>query len=221
MRRYLWICLALALAIAPGEPARAAAGEELAIDRHDVRVWTVEVPGEPLRGFRAVTTVRSTLAGLVALLMDTEAAPRWIFRTERMQLLRCDEQAGTFAVLADMDFWPLTDRDAVVEGRIAQDPVSLAVVVDSRSVPAAGVPPRAGHVRMPSLRGRWDFRPLPDGQVEVTMSGHADPGGRIPGFLVNLMIKETPYRTLLGLRREIATPKYQQYRNPGIREPQS
>lgn len=218
MHRHPWIWLALAVVLCA--PAHAMPGEQLAIDRQDVRVWTVPTPGEPLRGFRAVTTVRSTLAGLVALLMDTEAAPRWIFRTERMQLLRCDERAGTFVVLADMDFWPLTGRDAVVEGRIVQDPDSLAVLVDSRSTALAEVPPRAGRVRMPALRGRWDFRPLPDGRVEVTMSGHADPGGRIPDFLVNLMIKETPYRTLLGLRREIAAPKYQQYRNPAIREPQ-
>lgn len=197
-----------------------AGDESLVIDRQQVKVWTVTVPGESLRGFRAVTTVHSSLSGLVNLLTDTAAAPRWVYRTRRMEVLRCDEQAGTFAVLAEMDFWPLANRDVVVEGRIVQDPATLAVSIDSRGVSLASVPPREGVVRMPALRGRWEFRPLGEGRVEVTMTGHADPGGHIPDFLVNLMIQETPFRTLLGLRKAIPAPRYQQSRYAGIREPQ-
>lgn len=219
MHRMLSMGLGLALMLAGPAPVRADE-DHLAIDRRQVKVWTVAEPGAPLRGFRAVTTVRSSLSGLVSLLMDTGAAPDWVYRTERMQLLRSDEQAGEFLVLAEMDFWPLPDRDVVVEGRISQDPASLRVTVDSRGVQSAAVPPRPGFVRMPALRGRWEFRPLGKGLVEVSMSGHADPGGHLPDFLVNLMIKETPYRTLLGLRRAIGSAKYQQTRMPGIREPQ-
>lgn len=219
MQRHFWIGLGLALVLAGPLPVRAQ-DESLVIDRQQVKVWTVREPDAPLRGCRAVTTVRSSLSGLVRLIMDTHAAPDWVYRTSRMQLLRSDEQAGTFTVLAEMDFWPLPDRDVVVEGRVSQDPVSLLVTVDSHALRQSALPPRAGFVRMRSMRGLWEFRPLGHGLVEVSMSGHADPGGHIPDFLVNLMIKETPYRTLLGLRRVIAGARYQQERVPGIREPQ-
>lgn len=219
MRRQILAGLGLLLALAGPVPA-IAGDDRLVIDRQQVKVWTVAEPGAPLRGFRAVTTVRSSLSGLVSLLMDTAAAPAWVYRTERMQLLHSDERAGTFTVLAEMDFWPLPDRDVVVEGKVSQDPATLVVTVESRGVDSATVPPRAEFVRMPSMRGRWEFRPLSKGLVEVRMSGHADPGGHIPDFLVNLMIKETPYRTLLGLRRSIEAAHYQQVRLPGIREPQ-
>ena len=217
MRRQWWWGLGLAFALA--SQGALAGDESLAINRQQVRVWTVAEPGEPLRGFRAVTTVRSSLSALVSLLMDTNAAPRWIYRTRRIDVLRCDEAAGTFVVLAEMDFWPLANRDVVVEGHVTQDPATLGVTIDSRSVSLASAPPREGRVRMPAMRGRWEFRPLGGGMVEVTMTGHADPGGHIPDFLVNLMIKETPYQTLLGMRRVIAAPAYQQSRYAGIREP--
>jgi hypothetical protein len=55
--------------------------------------------------------------------------------------------------------------------------------------------------------------------VQVIMTGQADPGGRIPDLLVNLVIQETPYRTLLGLRRQITATRYQQMHISGIREP--
>lgn len=218
MCRQFWMGLGLALVIAAPGMARALEGNPV-INRQHVKVWTVSEPGEPLRGFHAVTTVRSSLSGLVSLLMDTAAAPDWVYRTGRLELLRSDAEAGTFTVLAEMDFWPLPDRDVVVEGRVSQDPVTLLVRVDSHALHQAALPPRAGFVRMRSLRGRWEFRPLGQGLVEVSMSGHADPGGHIPDLLINLMIKETPYRTLLGLRRVIGAAHYQQARMPGIREP--
>jgi hypothetical protein len=208
-----WSVLLLAL------PARAENTEHLAIDRKEIKVWTVEVPGQPMRGFRAVTTVRSSLGGLVALLMDAEAAPRWVYRMEQMRLVGVDARAGIFVVYAEMDFWPLRNRDTVVTGRIAQDPQSLAVTLESRNIELEALPPVAGKLRMPAMWGRWDFRPLGNGLVEVTMSGQADPGGSIPAFLVNLMIEDTPYKTLQGLRRVIGESRYQQARIEGIREP--
>ena len=220
MRRLLWSGILLLLSWSLAAVA-AAADERLAVDRQQVKVWTVGYPGESLRGFRATTTVRSSLAALVSLLTDTSAAPDWIYRTKRVQLLRADERAGTFAVVAEMDFWPLANREAVVEGRIRQDPTTHVVTIESRAVRGEAVPVRKGVVRMAELRGRWEFRPLGNGLVEVSMSGHGDPGGSIPDFLVNMMIQETPYRTLQALRRAVAEPRYRQAQVAGIREPGS
>lgn len=192
---------------------------EQVIDRNQVRVWTCAIPSEPLRGFRAVTTVRSSLSGLVALLLDTSAAPQWVFRTNRIELLRRDDRAQTFVVRAETNFWPLQDRDVVLNGRVYQDPATLVVQIDSQSAPPGQYPLRNEFVRMPNMRGNWEFRPLGNGLVEVAMSGIADPGGSIPDFLVNLVIKETPYRTLLGLRQMVVQAKYQQARVDGVREP--
>lgn len=217
-RPALWLALALLLPAAAHACGPADQDVEQVIDRHQVRVWTCVVPAEPLRGFKAVTTVRSSLAGLVALLLDTTAAPQWVFRTNRIELLRRDDRAQTFTVRAETNFWPLQDRDVVVNGRVYQDPASLVVHIDSQSAPPGQYPTRPDFVRMPNMRGNWEFRPVGNGLVEVTMSGIADPGGSIPDFLVNLVIKETPYQTLLGLRKVIGQAKYQQARVEGIRE---
>lgn len=212
-RGWWWVVLVLIAPVQAGEV------ERLALDRDRIQVWTMRVPGEPLRGFRAVTTVRSSLGALVALLMDTDAAPQWVYRTDHMELLASDAHAGTFRVHARMDFWPLHDRDVVVAGRVAQDPVSRTVTVVSRSASREGPPPAPGILRMKAFEGRWELRPVGSGEVEVTMSGHADPGGYLPAFLVNLVVEEAPYRTLKGLRRMVAAPKYQAARVEGIREP--
>lgn len=189
------------------------------IDRNNVQVWTCTAPGTPLLGFEARTTVQSSLSGLVGLLMDTASAREWVFRMNRIDLLRQDEKAGTFLLRAESDFWPLKDRDVYLEGRVTQHPATLAVAIDSRSTPAGRHAERPDFVRMPFMLGHWEFQPLGQGRVQVIMTGQADPGGRIPDLLVNLVIQETPYRTLLGLRRQIIAPRYQQMHISGIREP--
>lgn len=215
----LALCAALAAAVGPTWAcAPSDADLRQVIDRNHVRVWTCAIPTEPLRGFRAVTTVRSSLSGLVALLLDTGAAPEWVFRTNRIELLRRDDRAQTFTVRAETNFWPLQDRDVIINGRIHQDPASLTIHIDSQSVPPGQFPEQEEFVRMPNMRGNWEFRPIGNGMVEVTMTGIADPGGSIPDFLVNLVIQETPYQTLQGLRRIVGQPRYQQARVEGIRE---
>ncbi len=192
----------------------------LALDSHDIRVWTRAIPDYPIREIRAETTVKSSLNGLLALLMDTDNAARWIYRTDRIDLLKRDDVSGSFLIHVMTDFpWPLTDRDAVVEGKITQEESSGIISVTSRALSSSSYPPSADFVRMPDMEGSWTFQPLGDGRVKVVMSMRADPGGNIPAAVINLIIHETPYRTLRGLRKVIGEPRYQNARLPQIREP--
>lgn len=193
----------------------------LARDSAEIKVWTRSVPNYPIKAFKAVTVVKSSLSGLIALIMDTERADQWIYRTLRVDVLKRDDEKSTFVIRMVTDFpWPLSNRDAIVAGHMTQDDRTGAVVVSSRSLASPQYPPLDEFVRMPDIDGNWTFRPLNNGVVEVTMQGRADPGGSLPASVVNLMIHETPYRTLQGLRRVISDRRYQSVRSPKIIEPQ-
>jgi hypothetical protein len=62
------------------------------------------------------------------------------------------------------------------------------------------------------------MKPLGHGEVEVTMIGLADPAGSLPSGAVNLLIHETPYRTLQGMRSAVSAAVYQQVRASQIQE---
>lgn len=201
------------------DAALASADWSLARHAEGIKVWTRDVSGYPLREFRAETTVHSTLAGLVTLVMDTEQAATWIYRTRRVDILQRNNRDATFVVRMVTDFpWPLTDRDAVVAGRIFQAGDGTVHII-SQSLQDDSTPDDPALVRMRDFYGNWTFRPLPDGRVHVTMQGRADPGGTLPHAIVNLLIHDTPFQTLRGLRRVIGQPRYQQSVQPTIREP--
>lgn len=189
--------------------AAMAAEWELARDRKGIKVWTKEEPGYPIRAFKAVTVVESSLTGLVTLIMDTDRVDQWAYRVMRIEVLSRDDEAGTFVIRTETDFpWPLTNRDVVLVGKVSQDDKSRVVTIRSRSTPLGQYPLHPDFLRMPDMVGDWIFRPLPGGRVEVTMIGRANPSGNIPFGVVNLIIHETPYLTLLGLRDLISNERY-------------
>jgi hypothetical protein len=93
----------------------------------------------------------------------------------------------TFTIRVITDFpWPFTDREALVDVRINQDIKTGQVRIDSNESPyEAKYPVNDCCLRMPMVKGYWLFKPVSNGMVEVSMSGHADPGGRIPVGAVN------------------------------------
>jgi hypothetical protein len=113
--------------------------------------------------------------------------------------------------------WPFKDREAIVEGKITQDPNNLFVRIDSNSV--TNHPVRAGYERMPKVEGGWLFRPVGHGQIEVTMTGHAELGGYVPASIVNLLIQEHPFHSLSAFKEVVGEPRFQMAQLTSIREP--
>lgn len=210
----LLMSLLASVAMAGTRPAES----RLVLDKEGIRVWSYEVPGSPLRGFRAVTTVRSSLNSIVGLIADTDAASRWLYRTSAVETLRRNDEDMSFVIRVVTDFpWPFKDREAVVAGRISQDPKTMVVRIDSNNIGGFGTLP--GNLNMPVVQGSWQFRPVSHGMVEITMTGHADPGGNVPNSLVNLLIQEHPYHSLKALKAVVAEPRFQAMRVASIREP--
>jgi hypothetical protein len=54
---------------------------KLILDKNDIKIWSYRLPDSPYHGFKAVTTLKSSLTGAVAMVMDTQAANRWLYRT--------------------------------------------------------------------------------------------------------------------------------------------
>lgn len=213
----LWLALVLAWPAAAEDWKALGPAWSLERDGKGVKVWTQSLPGKPVKAFRATTTVKSTVSGLLALFLDFPRAPEWIDRARRVEMLTWNDERREFHMLVETDLpFPVSDRDSVVFGRVYQDPKTGAVTVSSseaadsyiRATPAAAAKP--GVVRMRDVAMDWVFMPKGRGLVEVTMVGTADPAGYIPPAIVNLLITEAPYNTLVNLRRVIVEPRYQE-----------
>jgi hypothetical protein len=99
--------------------------------------------------------------------------------------------------------WPLAERESVSHWRIA-DAARGATVVRIENAPDR-LPPNPARVRVPNASGAWELVPRPDGAIEISLQMHFEPGGRLPGWIVNTVVVDLPYWTLVNLRRMLAS----------------
>lgn len=194
MRRLLSL-LALLLLL------QAVAADDWQVVSHEtgLTLYTRSVPGQALKDFRGVLRVRAPLREVLRTLVDVDAMPQWFFNMQEARLLDIGGAQGTHLYFVIKGFWPVSDRDAVLQLQMSQDPKTLAVTLSGTAAPDY-YPLMRERVRIPQLLSSWTVTPLSATETEMRFDGHADPGGSIPLWVANLVVVQLPKVTLHKLR---------------------
>lgn len=211
----LFLVLSAAMAFAAVEPAW-----QPSVDREGIKVWKRKIPESSVMAFRAETQMTTTLSGLMNLFYDLDGAPQWLDYTKHVTALQRDDAAREYVLLMETVLpWPLSNRDAVIMGWWQQDPQTGTINLRGKSAPRGRYPENPAYIRYYNMRSDFVFTPLGNGKVKVVMEGHADPGGNIPDWAINMLIQESPFRTLRNMRKVVTQEKYQKVHFDGVREP--
>ncbi len=73
------------------------------------------------------------------------------------------------------------------------------------------LPPNNNYIRFPEMTGLLGFTRLGNHEVEMTYELILDPGGYIPAWIANILLRDAPYFTLERLRRIVNKPEYQNH----------
>jgi len=208
---------------------------ELAIDRNGVKVFTLKVPGEDLRVVRAETRVRSSMAGLVALLTEVcgeyafkPPAPTGLIGRIRANLFpnfgcidggevhRVDGhlQYGKFRFVFPFPFRP---REFVTRSDIHQDPRTGKVWIEYAAAPEQA-PPDDCCVRVMRMNNFFQLTPVGKGFVEIEYVLNLDEGGFLPVWLANYTYPKFVFNILRGFPPRLAQAKYQSAKSDVIVE---
>lgn len=210
--RILCLLSSLLLALCLSGPLRAGEGQwRLVSERNGIQVYRQDDGDARIKTFRGVTRFPITNpASIEALLNDYDAIPRWMhFISSGREMSRRDYLDRTLQFVTEVP-WPLEDR-AVIAHLTVQHPSDTHLTILAEDDPKA--PLDAEFLRIPDLRGRLDFRFFRETrEVEVTYEIVMDPGGYIPAWIANIVLKDTPYFTLLKLRRIVDEPRYASYK---------
>ena len=98
--------------------------------------------------------------------------------------------------------WPLNDRDFCTKVTITVDTISGEKVVYARPLPGV-IPEREGIIRIKNYWQKWTLRPITDNSVYAVLEGFVDPGGSVPSWLYNMVIVETPFNVIHGIKQKV------------------
>jgi hypothetical protein len=175
-------------------------------NENGIKVYTKAVEGTGIKEVRVVNKVKSSLSGMVALLLDSRNYTNWIYECTVSRPLKVVSEIEMYNYQVTDFPWPVSDRDLICNFKITQDPVTKIVSFIKTGIPEY-IPEKDSYVRIKNFLSSYKLTPLSDDSVKVELEMRVDPGGGIPTWLINANIVMAPYKSTVTMLDQI--PKYQ------------
>ncbi len=205
-----WLALLLALSCLPAH-AEDNHDWKLVSERNGIQVYMKHRDESRLKTFRGTTrfTLKDEYA-LVALMNDYAAYPKWLHFIDSAEEFDRQGPLDRSLRFTTQLPWPLADREAVLRAKVHQtlNDKEESVMIELINRPDA-LPPNNDYIRFPEMWGKLGFTRIGNDEVEMVYEIILDPGGYIPAWIANILLRDAPYFTLERLRRIVMKPEYQ------------
>ncbi|MBK8971327.1 MAG: lipid-binding protein [Hahellaceae bacterium] len=160
----------------------------------EVRLRSIE--GSDFDAFQGRKVVSARLTSILAVMEDPATCTEWVHQCSEAHKIDGNLQLSHVYGVNDMP-WPTDDRDYILENRtyFSKDSPTVHRFVTVRP----DYLPENGRVRVRDMKIHYFFTPLAEDRTEVIWTQHTEPGGFIPGWLVNLLLVDIPHQSLLHL----------------------
>lgn len=193
-------------------------GWRLQKEQSGIRIYTRPDPESPLDEFKGVVELDTRLSSLVKLIRDAHRTTEWMHRSGGTRVIETVSWYEQILHTITLSPWPISNRDVILRATLRQDPETLVITIELQSLESHSRH-QSGYVRMPRLEGKWIFKPLNTGLIQVSYQMSADPGGTIPGWLAGNSSIDMPYVTLKNMREILREAIYATATVEGVIEP--
>lgn len=154
------------------------------------------------------TRIEGHYLALQKLLDDEEAAPLWVANCRKVEILGWfgDKERTLHTFFSSP--WPLTDRDMLTTSKAAVDTSNQTLVISIENY-GNRRQTQSHYVRVKDIKGQWTSVQIDENTAEITYQGYGDPGGAIPNWLANQLIKNSSFETFVNMRKQIKIERYQ------------
>ncbi len=181
----------------------AQSGWQLARTDDGIMIYTRRIPSAKFKEVKVDFEIDATEDQLITILQDIPRHNTWSYGTKRTYVIS-KKGKDTIIYYSEIALpWPLSNRDAVIQISFAKDSVNNLLHIRAKSV-AGVIPQYPDLVRIPSSLATWDVTELPNKKLKIEYILSADPGGDLPGWLVNMGATVGPNNSFRKLRELIA-----------------
>ena len=163
------------------------------------------IKDSPLFAFRGEREADIPLDVLIATFADPKERSHWVDRYADHKTLKKTDYGETYWIRFNLP--PLvSDRDYVLksEAKIDREKGQITIVINSTQHPQA---PEGCCVRAEVKRTVYQFTALSKTKTHLMVEVHTDPKGMLPRWLVNLIQKSWPSKTLNALVKHAKSVK--------------
>lgn len=181
---------------------------ELVSEQDGIVVYRKDFPGSNVKGVAGSVEIEASLGKIIGVLMDHQHKHQWLDKFQDARTLSTISPVESVQYGAFTMPFPASDRDFVYSYRFTYNPTEKMVEVDVASTTHPDAPEtKSVGVRGRILRGKYRLYSRDGGKKTfVEVEYQADPMGLLPTWIVNVVQKKWPYKTLKGLRSQAQKP---------------
>lgn len=181
----------------------------LVTDRDGIKVYRAHTDDSLIKTFRGEAEVAlQDFRSIAAIMDDYDFVAEWLHMVSEIEgVSRVSPYDRTVWVTTRLP-WPVSDRDVVLNVWQEQDPQTYTLRMPFRHQQEV-LGEKDSFVRIPRMEGYLEFRPLSPGRIALTIEVILDPGGYLPAWLANLILRDIPYFSLKRFRAMANNERYQ------------
>ena len=169
-------------------------------DKNGIKVYTRHVEGYVIKEFKAIATIEASIEVVLAEVMDAEHLEEWMANISSARTIE-NKKNGDIIMYYQLALpWPMQDRDAISENHIIRGADSTIV---KTILKPDYLPEEPDLIRMRSANGGWVLKPLANNRCHVTYQFVANPSTKVPGWIANMFIVDSPYQTIRNLKERL------------------
>jgi hypothetical protein len=198
-------CLVAAVAAVPQVQAASHPNWVLLEDDEGIKVWSLDIPGQDLPGFRGITTIDAPIEEIMQYVLEVERHVDWMWNCDDSHLIRRFSDDHGILYNRINAPWPVKDRDVLLDIMYRYTPQRTAVTFRFRETKEydAEVPVPRRVVRIPKLTGFFRlWQETPD-KTNVLYQVEVDIGGNVPDRAAHRYARNLPLKTLEALRERV------------------
>jgi hypothetical protein len=176
---------------------------KLELDKEGIQVYTRHVEGSDFKEFKANMVMDGTLSEIADIIADVEKFPEWSYKTTSVKIIRKEGNTIQYFYVSDTPKF-LKTRVAFFESKKSIDSKTNEITFSLVNI-QGNQPISESEILIPTMKGYWKLTPLRDNKVHVMMQMLTEPGGIIPAWLANMVVVDSPFATLKGLRERANT----------------
>jgi hypothetical protein len=218
-RRVFWLSAVFAVAVSllsssaqavpPPDPVTGKGPWEVVRNEKGIVVHRRAIAGSHLHEFRGTGVIEAPIAAVLGVLNDAEHRTEWMKEAAANTRVESLDSYNEIFYSRTKAPWPVAHRDVVLRAHTIIDPKAGQVRIELTSQEHPSWPPQKGVVRMPFLRGHWHLWPERGGAwTRAEYQVHANPGGSLPDWIVNMVSKKIPFETMVGMQQQVKRRTY-------------
>ncbi len=171
----------------------------MALDKDGIEVYVHRSQDMRVRGFKAIASLNMPFDSLEVIFDKVEDYPTWQSHIKTARLMHeVSDKRYHFQSRTRLP-WPAKNHDLmwrVEKGWDERDGSLVYKQVCSSNT----MPEKITQGTILQAFASWRLKPVSEDEIEITYYLSVDKGGKIPGWIINLMSPSNPYHTLANLQ---------------------